>query len=362
MKTDPIMLRETTMMHLMQGGASIQDVIDVIEKLHKADGVEYDINDIERDVTQYYEIYLENKGIGKPSVLSQVEEWLVRNKCNTDVAGLLRVSLRDCYTDLNLQSKIEKSACRVAFQRLCQKGKMEPLGLGIYRYKNGASNEIDYMAADETPFDWRCPLNTHELVNVFPKSIVIIAGESNSGKTAYLLNVARKYMKERPVYYYSSEMEDVELKVRLKNFNKPLIDWANVRFIERSSNFHEVMQPDGINIIDYLEVHKDFYEVSGLIRQIRDKLNKGIAIIAIQKPKGRDEAVGGQGTKNLARLYISLSPGRAKIVKGKMWKTFMNPDNLCINFSLGGGANFKIDNTWCKSEEDEKPISGRFRQ
>lgn len=350
---DPV-FRYMTLMAMLRGNATIEQTTEVQKLLHEVSGLEYDEEKLLEDVSEYYELHILGENKKKRSIQTEVENWLLSNASNEACYSSLLVSLLTCYSDLSLKTKEEKAACRMAFQRLVKKGTLEPdrNRSGMYRYLNGHTNDIDFINADDTPFEWRCPLNTHELVNIYPRSVVIIAGESNSGKTAYMLNVAKKYKDDFKVNYFSSEMEDVELKVRLKNFNRPLEEWKSVRFIERVTNFNEVIMPDEVNIIDYLEVHKDFYEVSGLIRTIRDKLNKGIVVIAIQKPAGRDEAVGGAGTKNLARLYISLSPGRAKIVKGKIWRTFINPDGMYCNFKLGGGANFKIsgEGRWVKDE------------
>ena len=286
----------------------------------------------------------------KKTILQEVEEWLYSNTNNNKQQQVTSVSLLSCYYDLGFQTKEDKAQCRVAFKRLCEKGVLEPQGgrSAMYRLINSATESIDYLNAEDEPFEWHCPLKTHELVNIYPGSIILIAGESNAGKTSYCLNVAKHYKQDRPVYYFSSEMEDIELKARLKKFGLPLEDWKNVRFVQRHSNFQEVVKPDQLNIVDYLEVHKDFYEVSGLIRNIKDKIGRGIAIIAIQKPPGRDAGVGGENTKNLARLYISMSPGKAKIVKGKMWASIVNPDGMAVEFKLVGGAHFQVKNRWEK--------------
>jgi hypothetical protein len=286
----------------------------------------------------------------KKTIQQEVEEWVHSNKSNNDCYYPLLLSLLSCYYDLGYTTKMDKASCRMAFKRLCEKGVLEPQGgkSGMYRYLNGACDVIDYINAEDEPYDWHCPLGTHQLVKIYPGSVILIAGETNAGKTGYLLNVARYYRDSRAVYYFSSEMEDVELKARLKNFNLPLESWKNVRFISKYANFQEAIKPNQLNIIDYLEVHKDFYEVSGLIRAIKDKIERGIVIIAIQKPTGRDEGVGGQNTKNLSRLYIALSPGKAKIVKGKMWASLINPDGMCVDFKLGGGCNFVLKQNWYK--------------
>jgi hypothetical protein len=80
------------------------------------------------------------------------------------------------------------------------------------------------------------------------------------------------------------------------------------------------------------------------IRQIADKLKGGIAVIAIQKPEGRDLGFGGAGTLNRARLYLSISPGTLLIKKGKIWTNpFENPNGHHCHFTLAAGCEFKFN-------------------
>jgi len=190
-------------------------------------------------------------------------------------------------------------------------------------------------------------MGIHDLVDLFPKSLVVIAGEPNAGKTAFCLNVARLNMERHKVTYFSSEMWGAELKVRLLNFNQPLESWLPVRFKGGMPNFQRDIDPTGINIIDYLEVYKDFYEIGGLMNEVYNSLTMGVAVVAIQKPPGRDTGVGGQRTLDKARLYLSIAPNQLKIVKAKIWAEHAaNPNGRRIEFLLGGGCNFKTTNTW----------------
>jgi len=233
----------------------------------------------------------------------------------------------------------------MAFKRLVEAGKLEPVRnrSGTYRYINGKMEELDFMNADTTPFPIKFPLGVHELVDVYQKSVIVLAGEPNAGKTAYLLNLANKNKEDHKPLYFSSEMGASELKIRLKKFNMPLSAWRGVRFIAKSGDFKDVIEPDGFNIIDYLEVAKDFYEVGGLLTEIFNTLGKGIAIVAIQKPPGRDTGIGGARTLDKARLYMAIEPGVLKIVKGKLWKQdCVNPNGMSIRWTLAGGAVFKV--------------------
>jgi hypothetical protein len=233
----------------------------------------------------------------------------------------------------------------MAFRRLVERGKLEPLRdhSGLYRYINGQIDEIDFLNADTTPFPIKFPLGVHELVSIYRKSLIVIAGLPNAGKTAYCLNTAWKNKDDFKIDYFSSEMGAAELQVRLKKFNHPLNDWSKVRFVAKSGDFASAVNPNGFNIIDYLEVSKDFYEIGGLLTDIFNALNEGIAIAAIQKPPGRDTGVGGARTLDKARLYMAIEPGILKIVKGKLWRQEnINPNGLMIHWTLAGGANFRV--------------------
>src|SRR5208283_404970 len=106
------------------------------------------------------------------------------------------------------------------------------------------------------------------------------------------------------IEYFSSEMGAEELKLRLSKFEDfPLKSW---KFFprDRASKFADAISPDAINIIDYLEITKEFSEVGGMIKDIHDRLGKGIAIIAIQKKKGSETGRGGDFTLEKPRLAL----------------------------------------------------------
>jgi len=260
--------------------------------------------------------------------------------------------LTSLYTTLQILTSQEKNNAGVVINRLCKEGVIRKYGnkRGCYEpVIEQEENIIDLTTADNTCLVIKYPLGVHELVKTMPKNIIIVAGESNAGKTAMLLNIAARNMFDHEVVYFTSEMGGAELKERLQNFVEklPMQMWSHCKFIERASDFDIAIRPDAINIIDFLEVHDEFYKIGGLIKKIFDKLNKGIAIIAIQKNPGRDDGLGGQRSIEKARLYISMSPGKIKIVKAKNWVSgLMNPNGLCKNYKLVKGMIFKEDSEW----------------
>jgi hypothetical protein len=146
------------------------------------------------------------------------------------------------------------------------------------------------------------------------------------------------------INYFSSEMGAMELRARLQKFEGNLQHWKdNVNFRERSSNFADVVKPNDVNIIDFLEVTEDFFKVGGMIKEIYDKLKKGIAIIALQKNKGRDLGLGAERSIEKARLYLSIEHGKIKIIKGKNWANpEVNPNGMQWSFKLVQGSKFIV--------------------
>jgi len=266
------------------------------------------------------------------------------------------ITTTECHKWLQVTTREHRKAVNMALSRLQQAGIIEKYGEknGVYRkIEKLEENIIDLAAADNTCLPIKLPLGIHELVKIMPKNIIIVAGESNAGKSAFLLNTAAKNMIDHKVFYFSSEMGGAELKERLQNFNEkmPFNLWEHCTFIERANDFDIAIRPDDINIIDFLEIHDEFYKIGGFIKKIFDKLNKGIAIIAIQKNKGRDDGLGGARSIEKARLYLSMRPGYIKIVKAKNWVSgLINPNGLEKQFKLAKGMIFSDASNWVATD------------
>lgn len=279
---------------------------------------------------------------------AEIREWITLQEGYFNTTDILQT--------LQLTTREEKKNLTVILTRLNHEGIIEKYGerRGQYRtVQKLEENIIDLTSADTTCLNIKFPLGIHDLVKIMPKNIIIIAGESNAGKTAFLLNTAAKNMLDHPVFYFSSEMGGAELKERLQNYQEyvPFDLWKHCTFIERANDFDVAIRPDAINIIDFLEIHDEFYKIGGYIKKIFDKLNKGIAIIAIQKNKGRDDGLGGARSIEKARLYLSMAPGTIKIVKAKNWVSSMvNPNGLQLDYKLAKGMVFKADSNWAKSD------------
>ena len=256
----------------------------------------------------------------------------------------------DVINDLQLSTRQEKRNLSVILKRLCDEEVIERYGNknGCFRRIDDTAEDIDFLNADITEIDLSLPFDIDNLVNFYPRNIIVVAGSPDSGKTAFLLNTVEKNMHQHRVFYFSSEMAEQELKLRLSKFERALTSW---RFFpkERVSNFADVIRPDDINIIDYLEVHEDFWRIGGMIREIFDKLRRGIAIIAIQKNPDKDYGLGSTRGLEKARLYLTLNPNELKIIKAKNWADpSVNPNNLKLHFKLYQGCKFSVTKDWHK--------------
>jgi hypothetical protein len=253
------------------------------------------------------------------------------------------------YRDLGIETEANKTSCRSILHRLCKEGLVErdPKKDGMYRLLDSASPEIPWQNADPKafiPLKWVFGLE--ELVNIYPKNIIVVAGAPNAGKTAFCLNFIEMNQHRTelgnllPIHLFSSEMGEQEMKVRLSKF--PCSDWSFKAF-ERSSNFADAIKPDKINIVDYLEVTDNFYLVSSELKAIHDKLKTGIAIITLQKKRGAELGRGAEFSLEKPRLYLSMDNGKLTIIKAKNWsKEGQNPNGMTFNFKLVNGTKFIV--------------------
>jgi len=286
----------------------------------------------------------------------EVKEWVVVT------TGYFSVT--SCYFELQAVTKQEKGAVRIALMRLKGEGMIEPHPTknGFYRKIERECELINWQDAPTEEVSLRFPLGIEEFVKIYPKSIIMIAGKSDAGKSGFLLEFARLNMDRHEVHLFINEAGDSELAVRLGLFRGVKKEDWKCTFWEREDGFADVIKPNAINIIDYLDVTKDFAEIGTPIKQIHNKLEKGIALIAIQKnPKqynfktGKyidiDFGIGGAKSVGKSRLYLSIDDGIIKIVKAKNRRGKESPNGMTRTFKIYDGHDFADVGLWRKPQE-----------
>lgn len=272
-------------------------------------------------------------------------------------------SVTSCYTLLQVVTKQDRTTVRVSLNRLKDKGIIEkhPTQDGIYRRleKDFEFINFDENEPDEVEYPVKLPLGLNDIAEVSQGNIILVAGEFNAGKTAFLLNVLKMNKGKLPIRYISSEMKKSEFKKRFASFCLPLSFWVQdsmTEYIIKSYDFHTCIKPDALNIIDYMEFRdSDYTKGAEYLTQIHDKLTTGIAIVAIQKKEGMRMPRSGDMIVEKPRLAISLSKyetanddpqGICSILKCKMPK-LGKIDGKNLRFELQRqGSLFHVLNDW----------------
>jgi len=282
------------------------------------------------------------------SLAQQIRDWV----CLQDGT----FNLQTIYTCLQLSTRDEKKNVSIILKRLSEgedRLVVKYSGVaGTYKTVSKTAKLIDLSNRSDLKGELllKFPFGIENYIKPMPGCVFIIAGETDSGKSAFLMNFAKKNTPMFKVNYYSSEMGKQELFDRTDHFWPDIGEDKNLVFFEDCyEDFDQLIEPDAINIIDYLELFDNFYLMASIIDKIGRALKSGIVFIALQKPKNRDEGTGGERTKNLARLYLSLRPGILKIVKAKNWRdSKVNPNGLEIDFKLIEGCKFHNTEPWRK--------------
>jgi len=276
------------------------------------------------------------------SLAQEVREWVMSSNgvfMSSEVVKSLQVTSKE---DLKNLSRI--------LSRLCEEGLINRYGkrYGQFRRIEGECEPLDLEEDQGEALNIKFPFWLERMVKIHPGNIIIVGGVPNAGKTAFMLNFADMNMDKHEVHYFSSEMGQIEFKERIKYFKRPIEEWKKIKIYERADDFEDVIRPNAINIIDYLEIYDEFYRVGEKIKNIWNCLQNGIAIIGLQKNPGVNVGLGGYRSIEKARLYVTLDNGCFKIEKGK---NLVRPeagkvDGMYIYYNLQKGTDFEIVGDW----------------
>ena len=276
------------------------------------------------------------------SVAGEIRSWVASQPGVFDI--------RTLYSELELKGKTKQEMARTVLLRMVKEGSVVADGNYRGRYRRAEKNleKLNWREVTDNSFNIFLPLGLNKLVRILPRSVIVVSGSSNAGKTGLLLNIAADNMKDQKIYYFCSEGGAEELRARIKMFDRPLNDWDNLEAYDRHDNFADVIVPNGLNIIDFLEVNSEYWRVDQMLTEISHKLTTGVCVIALQKNRNQELGVGSDKGLWKPRLYLSMDYNRITIQKAKTWvDPAKNPNGLVLDFDLTpAGCRFKIINDW----------------
>jgi hypothetical protein len=284
------------------------------------------------------------------SLSQRVEDWVKKS-------GGRWFETPELDRDLGITSVLDKNNRRIIMFRLLTDEIIEQHAkiAKQFRFINKSLSIINFKTASGAgvlPIKW--PLQIEQYVNLFPGNLAVVAGATNAGKTALLLNVV--YLNHltfpMPIYYFCSEMGDVELRERLEQFEGMGIEEWNFKAINRSTDFADVIVPDCFNIVDYLELTEDLWAVNTHLTAITKKQGNGLSIVALQKKEGAKWGRGQEFSAEKSKLYLSMDKNKLTIEKGKSWadkKT--NPNGLRVAFNISKGCQFEMTQEWTRTND-----------
>ncbi len=144
----------------------------------------------------------------------------------------------------------------------------------------------------------------------YPRDLFVLAGEGNTAKTAWCINFMVENMDTYPCFYFTSEFNDAKFVDRMSHFT-----WANLfkengepkfTLVEQTEHWQDKIQPNAINIIDWIYLDDEMWKIRTIMKNIIDNLDRGLAVVVLQKRSYKTVGEGGEGTKDLASVYLTI--------------------------------------------------------
>lgn len=161
-----------------------------------------------------------------------------------------------------------------------------------------------------------------KLFNIHKGDAIVTGGKSNEGKTTLALNILADNMDEHKCRFISTEMTEAKFRKRMDKLDwaEPINGTGSLKFefgMMDGDDYEDAIHPDKINIIDWVGLRGEFWQIENIIRDIKARLRNGIAILILQKKEGQDTPVGGEFALRRADVCLSIDAGVLKVLKAK---------------------------------------------
>lgn len=262
-------------------------------------------------------------------------------------------STRQIWDELRIITSTGKSNLRVYLSQFVEEGLItRTLVDGTFRKVDNEKEPMGWRTADSSnivPLKW--PFEIEKYASIYRKNVAIVAGSKQEGKSTFLYDFIKLNMYNFKMELFNTETGEEQLKDRFLDLGIPLD--APFEVYQRYENFAEVIDPNVISVIDYLDMNSEFYLAGAEIDSIFRKTNN-IVVIGMQIPpptvtyvKGvkhtidRDYAYGGGTTAKRAFIYISMSSHRLKLKHAKKpAQKNVNPSNMCWSYNFDEHGQF----------------------
>ena len=234
--------------------------------------------------------------------------------------------LRKIFHDLALQRKVKPSGNRDGYYVVIPQVKP------IRRLEGATGGIIDFAwpcghGGDNSSFGFE------GLMTVSEGDLILLGGVSNFGKTAIILNMLGENLDKYSCLLMGNEYvnadQTVTGKFRRRMTRMSWADWTdsegNLKFILLPVNtgYEDYIEKDKINIIDWLNIPQGqgFYEIAPIMKAIKDRLGKGLAVVVEQKTRGKEFADGGEFSERFADIYLTIDPfgeNESRLTVGKV--------------------------------------------
>ena len=183
-------------------------------------------------------------------------------------------------------------------------------------------------------------------VCVSPGDILVVAGVSNMGKSAFAQNFLWENMDNYPCDLMGNEYTPIKFRRRISRmkWNNPLREDGTPKFelIKRTEHWKDIIEPDKITIIDWIALPaNELYTIGAVMQGIQDRLRKGIALVVLQKDENSPLGRGRAFSEELSSFYLTIDKGRMTVRKAKEWYNH-NPNGEVYGFDItNGGTEFR---------------------
>ena len=132
-------------------------------------------------------------------------------------------NVRDIWYELGIQHTENKNHLRVILNRLEHNGVIVKTRKdGTYRKVDNELKPIEWQSANpQNTLPVKFPFGLEKYAKIYPKSIVVVAGEKNEGKTAFLYETVKLNMNQFKVDLFNSETGMEQMNERFMPLNIP---------------------------------------------------------------------------------------------------------------------------------------------